>query len=389
MHDICNAVERTSTATILKRLQTNPAVALLGARQVGKTTIAGMIQQHFPKTIYLDLERPADLNKLSDPEAFFKQFSDRLICLDEIQRVPDIFPILRGVIDRGRRNSQFLILGSASRDLLKQSSETLAGRISYIEITPFNYLEVPPLKTEEHWLKGGYPRSLLIQDNEVSIQWREDYIRTFLERDIPLLGFHIPAATLGRFWRMLSHSHGQILNSSKLADSMGVSSHTIRKYIDLLEQTFLVRVLAPYFGNIKKRLVKSPKVYIRDSGLLHALLSIETMEDLFAHPIYGASFEGFIIENILAGLPRWQPFYFRTSNGAEIDLILKKGEKTIAIEIKSSTAPKLPKNFFNAIEMVKADQTLVVAPVDSAYPLSKNIIVTPLSQVSILIRDSH
>ena len=348
-----NIIERTCTTTILKRLQTNPAVALLGARQVGKTTIADMIQQHFPKTIYLDLERPADLNKLSDPEAFFKQFNDHLICLDEIQRAPDIFPILRGVIDRGHRNSQFLILGSATRDLLRQSSESLAGRISYIEITPFNHLEVALLKTEEHWLKGGYPRSLLARDNETSVQWREDYIRTFLERDIPLLGFHIPAATLGRFWRMLSHCHGQILNASKLADSMGVSSHTIRKYIDLLEQTFLVRVLPPYFGNIKKRLVKSPKVYIRDSGLLHTLLNIETMESLFAHPIYGTSFEGFIIENILAEFPRWQPFYFRTSNGAEVDLILKKGEKTIAIEIKSSTAPKLSKSFFNAIEMIE------------------------------------
>ena len=389
MHNITaptRPIDRTCSATILKRLQTNPAVALLGARQVGKTTIAGMIRQHFPKTIYLDLERPADLNKLSDPEAFFKQFGDHLICLDEIQRVPDIFPVLRGVIDRGQRNSQFLILGSASRDLLKQSSESLAGRISYIEVTPFNYLEVPSLfKTEEHWLKGGYPRSLLTQDNESSFQWREDYIRTFLERDIPLLGFHIPAATLGRLWRMLAHSHGQILNASKLADSMGVSSHTIRKYIDLLEQTFLVRVLAPYFSNIKKRLVKSPKVYIRDSGILHALLDIETMEDLFSHPVYGASFEGFIIENILAGLPRWQPFYFRTSNGAEIDLILKKGDKTIAIEIKSSTSPKLPKKFFNAIEMVKADQTLIVAPVDSAYPLNNKIIITPLSQISDIV----
>ena len=380
-----NIIARSCTATILKRLQTNPAVALLGARQVGKTTIADLIRQQFPKTIYLDLERPADLNKLSDPEAFFKQFNDHLICLDEIQRVPDIFPILRGVIDRGRRNTQFLILGSASRDLLRQSSESLAGRISYIEITPFNHCEVTLLKTEEHWLKGGYPRSLLAQDNETSVQWREDYIRTFLERDIPLLGFHIPAATLGRFWRMLSHCHGQILNASKLADSMGVSSHTIRKYIDLLEQTFLVRVLPPYFGNIKKRLVKSPKVYIRDSGLLHTLLNIETMENLFAHPIYGVSFEGFVIENILAQFPRWQPFYFRTSNGAEVDLILKKGEKTVAIEIKSSTTPKLSKSFFNAIEMIKADQVLVVAPVDSTYPLNQDITVTPLSNVKNIV----
>lgn len=374
-------IARNQTSVILKRLQTTPAVALLGARQVGKTTIADMVLRHFPNYIYLDLERPADINKLSDPEAFFRQFSDHLICLDEIQRVPDLFPILRGVIDRAQRNSQFLILGSASRDLLRQSSESLAGRISYIEIAPFNHFELDRVSREELWLQGGYPRSLLAPDNEISVQWREDYIRTFLERDIPLLGFRIPAATLGRFWRMLAHSHGQVLNASKLADSMAVSSHTVRKYIDILEQTFLVRVLPPYFGNIKKRLIKSPKVYIRDSGLLHSLLNIETMEGLFGHPVYGASFEGFVIENILAGLPpRWQPFYFRTSNGAEIDLVLKKGEQTIAIEIKAATAPKLSKSFFNAIEMVEADQVLVIAQVESAYPLGNKIIATPLSE---------
>ena len=375
MHEL---IKREITDTVETRLKNYPAVALLGARQVGKSTIAGMVIEKIPKAIHLDLERPADLNKLTDPEAFFSQFSDHMICLDEIQRTPDIFPILRGVIDRNRRNGQFLILGSASRDLIRQSSESLAGRLSYIEITPFTQREASFTDEATHWLQGGYPRSLLAKENETSIQWREDYIRTFLERDIPQLGFRIPANTLGRFWRMLAHSHGQILNASKLAGSMGVSSHTIRKYIDLLEQTFVVRALPPYTKNIKKRLVKSPKVYIRDTGILHTLLNIETMEDLFAHPVYGASYEGFVIENIITRLPRWHASYYRTSNGAEIDLILTKGIKKIALEIKSSTSPKVSKSFWNSIETIAPDQTVVIAPVEGEYPIADHVMVMPL-----------
>lgn len=375
MHKI---IQREITATVIRRLKNNPAVALLGARQVGKSTIAEMAIKEFAGAIYLDLERPADLNKLTDPEAFFNQFNNRLICLDEIQRTPEIFPILRGTIDRNKKNSQFLILGSASRDMIRQSSESLAGRISYLEITPFQQQEVSFVNSSSYWLRGGYPRSLLSNDEETSFQWREDYIRTFLERDIPQLGFRIPANTLSRFWRMLAHSHGQILNSSKLAESMGVSSHTIRKYIDLLEQTFVLRVLPPFAKNIKKRLIKSPKIYIRDSGILHSLLGIETMEDLFANPAYGASYEGLVIENIVSQLPRWQASYFRTSNGAEIDLILTKGAKTIAIEIKSSTSPRLSKSSWNAIESITPDLSLVIAPVEEEYPLGNKIVVKPM-----------
>ncbi len=371
-------IKRNIVSTVLRRLKTNPVVALLGARQVGKSTIAEMVLADFPQAIYLDLERPADLNKLTDPEAFFAQFKNRLICLDEIQRTPDIFPILRGIVDRSKKNAQFLILGSASRDLIKQSLESLAGRVSYMEITPFIRLEVPAIDIGTHWLRGGYPRSLLAANNESSIQWREDYIRTFLERDIPQLGFSIPAGSLGRFWRMLAHSHGQVLNSSKLAGSMDVSSHTIRKYVDLLEQTFIVRILPPYTLNIKKRLIKSPKVYIRDSGLLHALLGIETMEELFSHPMYGSSYEGFVIENLLTQLPRWQSYYYRTSNGAEIDLILTKGNRTIAIEIKTSTAPKVTKSFWSSIDTISPDQALIIAPVEHEYPLTSEVMVTPL-----------
>lgn len=366
--------------TVQTRLNTNPAVALLGARQVGKSTIAEMVIEDLPKAIYLDLERPADLNKLQDPEAFFQQFGDRLICLDEIQRAPEIFTVLRGVIDRNKTNGQFLILGSASRDLIRQSSESLAGRLSFIEITPFHLSEVPFIETNMFWLRGGYPRSLLAGEEETSVQWREDYIRTFLERDIPQLGFRIPASTLSRFWRMIAHCHGQVLNSSKLADSMGVSSHTIRKYIDLLSQTFVLRVLPPFTANIKKRLIKSPKIYIRDSGLLHSLLGIETMEELFGHPVYGASYEGLVIENIISQLPRWQASFFRTSNGAEIDLILTKGQTNIVVEIKSSSAPKVSKGFWSCIDSIQPDSVWVIAPVDEQYPLAKNVMVIPLHQ---------
>lgn len=373
-----NLIDREITETVKTRLKHYPAVALLGARQAGKSTLAGMVIEGIEKAIHLDLERPSDLNKLTDPEAFFSQFSDHMICLDEIQRTPEIFPVLRGVIDRHRRNGQFLILGSASRDLIRQSSESLAGRISYIEITPFTHREAAFTDPATHWLQGGYPRSLLAENTAASVQWREDYIRTFLERDIPQLGFRIPANSIGRFWRMLAHSHGQVLNASKLAGSMGVSSHTIRKYIDLLEQTFMVRTLSPFSGNVKKRLIKSPKVYVRDTGILHALLNIETMEELFAHPIYGPSYEGYVIESILARLPRWQAFYFRTSNGAEIDLILVKGMKKIAVEIKASTSPKVSKSFWNSIEAIAPDQTVVIAPVTDAYPLSKEVMVMPL-----------
>ncbi len=363
---------------VVKRLHANPAVALLGARQVGKSTLAEMLIEQFPDSMYVDLERPSDLNKLADPEAFFQQFQDRMICLDEIQRVPELFAVLRSVIDRNKRNGQFLLLGSASRELIKQSSESLAGRISYVEITPFTHAETKDVDINRLWLRGGYPRSLLNTDDEAAFQWREDYIRTFLERDIPLLGFHIPANTLGRFWRMLAHCHAQTLNAAKLADSMGVSGHTIRKYIDLLEQTFVVRALPPWAGNTKKRLVKSPKVYIRDSGVLHALLDIESMDQLFGHPVYGDSFEGFVVENLLAELPRWQASFYRTSSGAEVDLVLEKGGRRVAIEIKASTSPKLGKGNWSAFESLDADHCYVVAPVDGCYPINEKVMVMTL-----------
>lgn len=373
-------IERSELVdTTKRRLENNPAVALLGARQVGKSTIAEVVLKQFPDSIYLDLERPADINKLTDPEAFFSSFSQSLICLDEIQRLPDIFSVLRGLIDRNKRNAQFLLLGSASRDLIRQSSESLAGRLSYLEITPFQQAEVSAIDPARHWLRGGYPRSILAADEDVSFQWREDYIRTFLERDIPQLGFYIPANTMRRLWQMLAHCHGQVLNASKLATSMGVSPHTIRKYIDLLEQTFMLRVLLPYTSNTKKRLIKSPKIYLRDSGILHALLGIENRQELFGHPVYGASWEGYIIENIVSQLPRWKPSFFRTSNGAEMDLVLEKGTRRVAVEIKSSTSPVVSKGFWTSIEAIQPDETCIIAPVDAPYPIAENVTVLPLA----------
>ena len=377
-------IARSITAKIRQKLEKVPGVVILGPRQCGKSTLAKAIISDIGTAIYLDLERPSDVNKLRDPEAFFSLNSDRLICLDEVQRVPDLFPLLRSVMDENKRNGQFIILGSASPDLIRQSSETLAGRVSYFELTPFLLREVSGdhrLKTLRRlWLRGGFPRSYLASDEEESYEWRLDFIRTFLERDIPQLGFRTPAKSLERFWRMCAHVHGQLLNSSKLGESLGVSHHTVRSYIDMLEQSFVLRVLRPYESNLKKRMIKSPKVYIRDSGLLHALLGIEGPNDLLGHPVYGASWEGWVIENVLSLLPNWKASFYRSSSGSEIDLILEKGNRRLAIECKASTSPSVNRAFWNALNDVKVKETWIIAPVSEAYPIEKGVIVTPVHE---------
>jgi len=378
-------IKRIITVAIEQKLKNMPGVVILGPRQCGKSTLAKAIISEIGDAVYLDLERPSDVSKLRDPEAFFHLNSDRLICLDEIQRVPELFPVLRSVMDENRRNGQLIILGSASPDLMKQSSETLAGRISYFELTPFLLKEISKdhhLKTlRKLWLRGGFPRSYLAPNDKESFEWRLDFIRTFLERDIPQLGFRTPAKTLERFWRICAHLHGQLLNSSKLGESMGVSHHTIKSYIDLLEQSFVLRVLRPYESNLKKRLIKSPKIYIRDSGILHALLGIENQNDLLGHPVYGASWEGIVIENILSLLPNWKASFYRTSSGSEIDLILERGNKRVAIECKVSTSPHLNKGFWNAVSELKLKEVWVIAPVQEAYPIEKEVRVAPLHQL--------
>ncbi len=380
-----NYIKRIITSAIQQKLKNMPGIVILGPRQCGKSTLAKAIISEIGDAVYLDLERPSDVSKLRDPEAFFHLNSDRLICLDEIQRVPELFPVLRSVMDENRRNGQFIILGSASPDLMKQSSETLAGRISYFELTPFLLKEISEdhhLKTlRKLWLRGGFPRSYLAPNDKESFEWRLDFIRTFLERDIPQLGFRTPAKTLERFWRICAHLHGQLLNSSKLGESMGVSHHTIKSYIDILEQSFVLRVLRPYESNLKKRLIKSPKIYIRDSGILHALLGIENQNDLLGHPVYGASWEGIVIENILSLLPNWKASFYRTSSGSEIDLILERGNKRVAIECKVSTSPHLNIGFWNAVSELKLKEVWVVAPVQEAYPIEKKVMVAPLHQL--------
>jgi hypothetical protein len=377
-------IYRHLTDTVKRRLKNNPVVAILGPRQCGKTTLAGQIVKKMKKSVYLDLENPGDLAKLDDPLAFFSLHNEDLVCLDEIQRAPELFSILRSITDERARNDQFLILGSAGPDLIHQSSESLAGRIAYLDLTPFLLPELESGQKEgirELWLRGGFPRSYLAEDLDISFEWRQDFIRTFLERDVGMLGFRLPPIRLGRFWRMCAHIHGSLLNASKLADSLGVSSHTVRSYIDLLEHTFMVRVLLPDAPNLKKRLVKSPKIYIRDSGILHTLLDIRTHDDLLSHPIIGASFEGFAMENILAFANNWEPSFYRTSAGAEIDLILRKGRRTLAFELKSSTVPRVSKGFWNALEDLSPDEAYVVAPVKEPYPMKGDVMVSPLQEI--------
>jgi uncharacterized protein len=362
-------IKRSFESQIQKKLQNNPVVALLGPRQVGKSTLAKGIIAHYPHSIYLDLEKASDRSKIeADPEFFFRQNPGKLICLDEIQLLPEIFMAIRSYVDESDKNSQFLILGSASRDLIKQSSETLAGRISYIEITPFHFLELDEIvKQEDHWLKGGYPRSILQEDLEESFDWRENYIKTFLERDIPQLGFSIPAKTLERFWQMLAHTHGQIINYSNLGKSLGVSHHTIKSYIDILEQTFVIRSLSPYFTNEKKRLIKSPKIYVRDTGLLLTLLRIADFNSLLGHPVYGVSFESYVLENILINCSRWKTSFYRDSVGNEIDLVLERANKLIVIEIKASTSPKLESGFWNSVKYLNPVEMWVISLVEEPY----------------------
>ena len=367
---------------ILKRLKEMPAVALLGPRQCGKSTLARFLLSSIDDTLYLDLERSSDRMKLQDAESFFNANSNVLICLDEIQRVPDIFPLLRSIIDERGKNSQFIILGSASRDLIKQSSETLAGRIAHLELTPFiikELMELDNFDLNMAWLRGGYPKSYLANDTTSSLEWRFDFIRTFLERDIPQLKTGILPERINRLCQMCAHIHGNTLNYTALASSLGISDNTVRSYLELLSGSFIVRLLPPFYKNNKKRLVKSPKIFIRDSGLLHALLNIETFNDLLGHPVYGPSWEGFVIENILAQLkPNVKASFYRTEKGAEIDLILDKGERRIAIECKATPSPNVSRGFWNAIEDISPDHAWVIGFIDKPYPLQSQTTVLSL-----------
>ncbi len=373
-------IPRNILREVLESLRDYPVVAILGPRQVGKSTLAKKIIQKKTNSLYLDLERPSDLRKLDNAEYFFSQNKKSLICLDEIQQLPEIFPLIRSLVDERKKSGQFLVLGSVSGDLLKQSGESLAGRISYIEMPPLLVSEVSDKKFETLWSRGGLPKSFLGKTDEKSLVWRENYINAFLERDIARLGIKIQTGLIKRLFKMLAHSHGQTLNSSKLAGSLGVSSHTINSYIHILEKAFFIRRLEPLYSNLKKRLIKSPKIYIRDSGVLHALLEIESFNDLFAHPVYGRSFESFVIENIISHFPRWNYSFYLTRSGAEIDLIMKKGRTTIALETKASKAPVPERGFWEGLKDIHFTKKYIIAPVNSNYQIKNKVTVASLKQ---------
>jgi predicted AAA+ superfamily ATPase len=349
-----------------------------------------MLTKSMNPYIYLDLQDYEDLNRLSDPNLFFEVNRDATICLDEIQQVPALFSVLRSVIDKHRRNGRFILLGSASQALIQKSSETLAGRIGLTELSPFIVNEVfsePGYSLQRYWFRGGFPESYLSVDDAASALWIDNFIRTYIERDIPQLGFQIPALQLRRLLLMCAHNQGQLLNLSKLGESLGLTHPTVKRYIDLLEQTYILRTLQPYNANVKKRLVKSPKVFVRDSGILHRLLLILDFNSLMGNPVFGSSWEGLVIENIIMNMPGWTPYFYRTAVGSEIDLIMIRGNQKIAFECKASTAPKLTKGWWDAIDDINPDKTYVVAPIDSsAYPLSDSVTITSLIECINLVK---
>lgn len=389
-------IRRRHEAQIRQALERSPATALLGPRQIGKTTLARDIADRTPGSVYLDLERPADARRLDDADAFLRSQLGRLVVLDEVHRVPHLFEILRGVIDEGRRQGhrygQFLLLGSTSPHLMGAASESLAGRVAYVELAPIDPIEADRsgIPLNQTWLRGGFPDALLATDHD-SYHWRQDFVRTYLEREVPMFAPRVPAATLGRLWQMLAHQSGGMLNASTLAAGLDVSSPTVTRYIDLLEDLGLIRSLRPWHANLGKRLVKRPRVFVRDTGVLHALVGVQTFDELLGHPVVGPSFESLAIETAIAiATPDYEPYFFRTANGAEIDLLLCRGGRPhIAIEVKRSTAPVPSPGFYQSAEALAVDHALVVYPGDEIYPLKSGVIATPLLSLEEVLSESR
>ncbi len=375
--------QRQSQQKLIQRLQQFPAVGLLGPRQVGKTTLAFAQKALYPDALYVDLELPSAQRQMDDPEAFLMAHAQQLVILDEVQRMPELFGVLRGVIDQRRRmgqaSGQFLLLGSATGVLMQQSSESLAGRVAYVELPP---LLAPEIFTEQPsvadlnalWVRGGFPLSWLAPSDADSMTWREVFMATYLEKDIPALGPRIPATTLRRLWTMLAHHQGELLDLSKLAAALAISGQTVSRYIDLLCDLMLVRRLPAWHGNVGKRLIRSPKVYVRDSGLVHALLGLPNLDAVLGHPIAGSSWEGFVMEQLINAAPQAQACFYRTSNGAEVDLVLTfRNQQTWVIEVKRSSAPTVSRGFYQAATDLDAVRKLLVAPVAQPFPLKDGI----------------
>lgn len=385
-------IQRNLCHQLRDRLAQFPAVALLGPRQVGKTTLAEQIAREQP-SLYLDLENPADREKLADAAHYLSRHENKLVILDEVQRVPELFQTLRGLIDKGRqrglRSGRFLLLGSASIELLRQSGESLAGRIAYLELGPLNLREVGAASCDRLWVRGGFPDSFLADSDAASAVWREYFIRTYLERDIPMLGPRLPAEMLRRFWTMLAHLQGGLLNAAQLARGLGVDGKTVARYLDLLVDLLLVRRLPPFHANVGKRLVKSPKIHVRDSGIVHALLGLEDQEMVLGHPVAGGSWEGFVVENLLSIAPeRTHAFFYRTAAGAEIDLLLElPGSELWAIEVKRGLLPKPARGFHHARQDLQPVRSFLVYSGDECYQTGDGVDVISLTAMMNLLAD--
>jgi uncharacterized protein len=385
-------IPRRTIAELRRRLSFFPGLVLLGPRQVGKSTLAREYAKSLPGAVFLDLEKPSDRAQLANPGAFFAAHRDRLIVLDEVQLLPQIFAQLRPEIDEDRRPGRVLLSGSASGPLLKQSAESLAGRVSYLELPPLVVPEVsahgnPYQAIQKLWLRGGFPQSFTAPDDALSMTWRNDFIGTFLQRDLPELGVRLPVEALLRFWRMCAHLQGEMFNASRLGVTLGVAHTTVNRYLDTLSDVMMLRQLPPYYVNVGKRLVKSPKVYVRDSGIQHALLNIRSVSEMMNHPSIGHSWEGFIVENICQLLPQGANVsFYRTAAGAELDVVVEIGLKKIGIEIKLSSTPSVSKGFWLACEDVGVHEAYVVAPVLNGWPMAGNArVISPLDLPQVLL----
>lgn len=369
-------IERASTQAIRDDLLLFPAVALVGPRQCGKSRLAARIAQGYSSAVMLDLENPRDRAKLADPLLYLEANASRLVCIDEIQLLPELFPVLRSEIDRDRRPGRFLLLGSASRGLVNRSSESLAGRIGYRELSPFmpnEYLAGSPPSMLESLCRGGFPESAMAASAQASFRWREAFVRSVVERDLPMLGSRIPAVAMERFLTMCAHLQGQILNAAKLGSSLDLTGPAVRARLEFLSSALLVRLLPSWEGNLKKRLVKAPKLYIRDTGVCHALLGIESVNDLLGHPGFGPSWEAFCVEALCSSAPEWKASFYRTSGGAELDLVLERGSRRLAFEFKATSAPSAGKGLFSALDDLKPERCFVVGLINESYPLAKDV----------------
>ena len=373
-------VRRALERDLATSLGESPVVAVLGPRQCGKSTLIRHLAERRKNSVFLDLERPSDLAKLADPEFYLSRLRGRLVCIDEIQSRPDLFPVLRALCDENRKAGQFMISGSASHDLIQRSSESLAGRIAYSRLTPFLYGELGKAGLERYLLRGGFPLSYGAKDDAAAFRWLDNFIRTFLERDLRFWR-NVPPATMQRLWKMLAHCNGQTMNYARLGASLGVADTTVRSYVDLLRDTFMVEQIPPYVSNLKKRLVKSPKVYLSDSGITNALLGLTSFENLYSHPAYGACWEQVVLANIRGLLPSAEIFFYRDSNGNEVDFVVKSGSRVIAVECKCSSAPSVSSGTYVALDDVRPAKTIVVAPVKEGYALNERIDVVGLAEI--------